>query len=85
MRIEVTDINNTSFLVVALYSHPNKNTKYFGQIPGNSINIINVERKTFYLLGDFNIHSLSTNTGEQRFIINMQSIGAHRGAHAGIF
>jgi len=30
--VEVTDVSNTSFLVGALYSHPNNNTKHFGEI-----------------------------------------------------
>jgi len=32
MWIEVTDVNNTSFLVGALYAHPNNKTKHFGEI-----------------------------------------------------
>jgi len=42
--VEVTDVNNTSFFVGALYSHPNKYTKHFGEILENSINILNMER-----------------------------------------
>ena len=76
--VEVTDVSSTSFLVGALYSHPNNTTKHFGEILENSINIINMERKTFYLLGDFNINALSKNTVDKRFINNMQSIGAHQ-------
>jgi len=59
MWIEVTDVNNTSFLVGALYAHPNNKTfwRNFGKILENSINIINVERKTFYLLEGFNINA----------------------------
>ena len=62
--VEVTDVSSTSFLVGALYSRPNNNTKHFGEILENSINILNMERKTFYLLGDFNINALSNNTGQ---------------------
>ena len=39
-------------------------------------NILNVEKKTFYLLQDLNINALSNNTVDQRFINNIQSIGA---------
>ena len=42
--VEVTNVNNTSFLVCTLYSHPNNNTKHFGEILENSINILNMER-----------------------------------------
>ena len=59
--VEVTDVSSTSFLVGALHSHPNNTTKHFGKILEN---IINMERKTFYLLGDFNINALSKNTGQ---------------------
>jgi len=76
--VEVTDVNNTSFLVGALYSHPKNNTKHFGEILENSINILNMERKTFYLLDDFNINALSDNTVDKRFINNMQSLGAYQ-------
>jgi len=37
-----------------------------------------MERKTFYLFGDFNINALSNNTVDKRFINNMQYIGAHK-------
>jgi len=40
--VEVTDVSNAS-LVGALYSHPNNNTKHFGEIREN-INILNMER-----------------------------------------
>jgi len=42
--VEVTDVRNTSSLVSALYSHPNNNTKHFGELLENSINILNMER-----------------------------------------
>ena len=77
-NVHITDVSNTSFLVGALYSHPNNNTKHFGEILENSVNILNMERKTFYVLGDFNINALSSNTVDKRFINNMQSIGAHQ-------
>ena len=48
--VEVTDVNNTSFLVGALYSHPNNNTNHFGEIFENSINILNMESKLFTCL-----------------------------------
>ena len=76
--VAVTDASNRSFLEGSLYSHPNNNTKHFGEILENSINISNMERKTFYLFGDFNINALSNNTVDKRFINCMQSIGAHQ-------
>ena len=42
--VEVTDVSNTSFLVDALYSHPNNNTKHFGEMLENRINSLNMER-----------------------------------------
>jgi len=42
--VEVTDVSNTSFLVGALYSHPNNNTKHFEEILENSVNILNMEK-----------------------------------------
>jgi len=42
--LEVTDVSDTSILVGALYYHPNNNTKHFGEILENSINILNMER-----------------------------------------
>jgi len=47
----------------------------------NNINAINVEMKTFYLLGEFDIDALSNYTADQRFINNMQSMGAHQINH----
>jgi len=65
MWIEVETVNNTSFLMGALYAHPNDNAKYFREILENSINTMNVERETCYLFGDFNVNVLSDNTLDQ--------------------
>jgi len=67
-----------SCLLGALYSHPNNSKIHFGDILENSINIINVESKTFYLLSELSINALFDNTADQRFINNMQCAGAHQ-------
>ena len=51
--IEVTDVNNKSFLLGVLYSHANSNVKHFEEFLENNIIILIVERKTFHVLGDF--------------------------------
>jgi len=66
--IEVTDVNNKSFLLGALCSHANSNVKHFEEILENNIIILIVERKTFHVLGDFNINALSNNTADQQYI-----------------
>ena len=47
--LDVTDVSDTSILVSALYSHPNNNTKHFGEILENLFNYLAILILTLYL------------------------------------